>query len=105
VGLVSNHRSGGYDTEEFASHAVMVDSEQTNIHLLANKASVDDDMPIESPDYWRARAEEARRRSEQMHDSITKGLLLEIADSYERIAKAYEVTVSIEQPSPGGIRR
>jgi hypothetical protein len=73
----------------------MVDTEQTNIHLLANKAFVDDDI----------RAEEARRRSERMHDSITEGLLLEIADSYERIAKAYEVTVSIEQPGPGGIRR
>jgi hypothetical protein len=42
----------------------------------------------------RTRAEEARRRSEQIQDSITRALLLEIADTYERIAKAYE-----EQPS------
>jgi hypothetical protein len=47
-----------------------------------------------SPDYWRARAEEARTRSEQVSDSVTKALILETADSYERIAKAYE-----EQPS------
>jgi len=60
---------------------------------------VDDDMPIESPEYWRQRAVEARTRSEHMLDSITKALMLEIADSYERIAKAYEEqTVLLEQP-------
>lgn len=47
-------------------------------------------MPIESPDYWHARAEETRRRSERTHDSITKALMLATADSYERIAQAYE---------------
>jgi hypothetical protein len=65
----------------------------------ATNAAVDDDMPIESPEYWRQRAEEARTRSEQVLDSTTKALLLEIADSYERIAKAYEEQpVRIEQP-------
>jgi len=54
------------------------------------------DMAIENPDYWRARAEEARRRSEQVHDSIAK--MLETADSYERIAKAYERMVITTQP-------
>jgi hypothetical protein len=65
----------------------------------ATNAAVDDDMPIESPGYWRQRAEEARSRSEHTRDSITKALLLEIADSYERIAKACgEQTVLLEQP-------
>jgi len=65
----------------------------------ATNAAVDDDMPIESPEYWRQRAVEARTRSEHMLDSITKALMLEIADSYERIAKAYEErTVLLEQP-------
>ena len=62
-------------------------------------AAVDEEMPIESPDYWRQRAAEARTRSEHMLDSITKALLLDIANSYERIAKAYEEqTVLLEQP-------
>ena len=52
------------------------------------------DVPIETPDYWRKRAEEARTRSEQVRDSITKALILETAESYERMAKAHE-----EQPS------
>jgi hypothetical protein len=51
-------------------------------------------IPVENPNYWRARAEEARRHSEQIQDSITRALLLEIAETYERIAKAYD-----EQPS------
>jgi hypothetical protein len=65
----------------------------------ANNAAVDDDMPIENPSYWRIRAEEARALSEQMFDSNTKALMLEIADTYERIAKAYETQiVRLEQP-------
>lgn len=51
-------------------------------------------IPVENPEYWRRRAQEARTRAEKMQDLITKGLMLEIADTYERIAKAYE-----EQPS------
>jgi hypothetical protein len=49
---------------------------------------------IENPEYWRQRAKEARTRSERVGDSITKALILETADSYERMAKACE-----EQPS------
>jgi len=63
------------------------------------QACVVTSMPLdahlnENPDHWRKRAEEARRRSEQTQDSITKALLLEIAGTYERLAKAYE-----KQPS------
>jgi hypothetical protein len=47
-------------------------------------------IPVENPAYWRRRAEEARTRAEHMLDGITKGLMLEIAESYERIAKSYE---------------
>ena len=53
-------------------------------------ALVAEHIPVENPNYWRARAEEARRRSEQIQDSITRALLLEIAETYERIAKAYD---------------
>ena len=47
-------------------------------------------VSYENPDYWRRRAEETRTRAEHMLDGITKGLMLEVAESYERIAKAYE---------------
>jgi len=47
-------------------------------------------VSYENPDYWRRRAEETRTRAEHMLDGITKGLMLEVAVSYERIAKAYE---------------
>ena len=64
---------------------------------------MDDDIPIESPDYWRTRAEEARTRSEQMLDSTTKALMLGIADTYERIAKAYEEQI-VRLEQPGGTK-
>lgn len=64
-----------------------------------NAAVADDDLPIEDPDYWRHRAEEARTRVEQMLDSQTKALMLGIADTYEKIAEAYEKhIVRLEQP-------
>ena len=60
---------------------------------------MDDEIPIETPDYWRARAAEARTCSEQMLDSHTKALMLDIADTYERIAKFYEdQSMRIEHP-------
>jgi hypothetical protein len=64
----------------------------------ADSLTTNEDMAIENPNYWRARAEEARRRSEQVDDSIAKALMLQTADSYERIAKAYERMVIIRQP-------
>ena len=72
----------------------MPDIGQTVNRSRAINAVCGQDIRVENADYWRARAEEARRRSEQVLDSITKALLLEIADTHERIAKAYE-----ERPS------
>ena len=62
-------------------------------------ANMDEDLSpnIESLDYWRQRAEEARTFSEQMRDSQTKALMLGIAETYERIAKAYETSVLIAE--------
>ena len=58
-------------------------------------------VSYENPDYWRRRTEEARRRSEQVVDSVTRALLLDIADSYERIAKAYEPQPERVEKPPG----
>jgi hypothetical protein len=53
-----------------------------------HRTAVAEHIPVENPAYWRRRAEEARTRAESRWD--TKGLMLEIAESYERIAKSYE---------------
>ena len=68
--------------------------------MLVN-ADMGEDLPpnIESPDYWCQRAEEARALSEQMRDSKTKALMVEIAETYGRIAKAYETNVLIDENS------
>jgi DNA-binding ferritin-like protein len=42
---------------------------------------------MDSPEYWRNRAEEARTLAEQMKDPQTKALMLGVAESYEKIAK------------------
>jgi hypothetical protein len=58
------------------------------------------DPPVENSDLWRKRAEEARTLSERMLDAHTKVLMLGIAESYERIAKSYDLIASsfFEQP-------
>jgi len=58
------------------------------------------DRPVENADFWRNRAEEARVMSERMVDAYTKFLMSGIADTYERIAKSYDLIVIFEQPAP-----
>jgi hypothetical protein len=41
----------------------------------------------DDPEYWRKRAEEARTLADQMSEARTKAIMLEIAASYEKIAK------------------
>ena len=45
---------------------------------------------ITDPTYWRRRAEEARRMADQLPDPETKQRMLEIAASYEELAKIAE---------------
>jgi len=61
-------------------------------------AAMAGDSPIENADFWRNRAEEARVMSERMVDAYTKFLMLGIADTYERIAKSYDLIAIFEQP-------
>jgi heptaprenylglyceryl phosphate synthase len=44
----------------------------------------------DDPDYWRARAEEARSIAEQMADAHTKAIMIGIAQSYDKIVKWVE---------------
>jgi hypothetical protein len=41
----------------------------------------------DDPEYWRKRAEEARTLADQMIEAHTKAIMLEIAVSYDKIAK------------------
>jgi hypothetical protein len=40
--------------------------------------------------YWRGRAAEARAMVDEMRDHVTKATMLEIVESYERIAASVE---------------
>jgi hypothetical protein len=64
-------------------YSVMLDIRQKWTGRVLLNADMDEDLPpnIESPDYWRTRAEEARTLSEQMRDSQTKELMLGIAET------------------------
>ena len=42
---------------------------------------------LQTSEYWRERAEEARRRTDQMQDSTAKSIMLEIVQKYEAMAK------------------
>jgi hypothetical protein len=47
-------------------------------------------LPINDPAYWRERAEEARRIAEQLADAVAKDMMLDIARSYDNLAKIGE---------------
>jgi hypothetical protein len=43
--------------------------------------------PINDPAYWRERAEEARRIAKQLADPVSREMMLDIARSYDNLAK------------------
>ena len=47
-------------------------------------------LPINDPAHWRERAEEARRVAEQLADAVAKEMMLDIARSYNSLAKLAE---------------
>lgn len=46
--------------------------------------------PINDPAYWRERAEEARRIAMELADPTSKETMLDIARSYDKLAKITE---------------
>ena len=47
-------------------------------------------LSINDPASWRERAEEARRIAEQLVDAVAKDMMLDIARSYDSLAKIAE---------------
>ena len=47
-------------------------------------------LAINDPAYWREGAEEARRIAEQLADAVAKDMMLDIARSYDNLAKIAE---------------
>ena len=45
---------------------------------------------LNDPEHWRKRADEARSLANDMKDEISKQMMLQIADDYERLAKRAE---------------
>jgi hypothetical protein len=51
-------------------------------------------LAINDPAYWRERATEARRIAEELADAVAKQTMLEIARSYDNLAK-----ITAERPA------
>jgi len=45
---------------------------------------------VDDPAHWRGGAEEARTLADEMSDEISRAMMLEIAEGYERLAKHAE---------------
>jgi hypothetical protein len=45
---------------------------------------------LDNPEYWRTRAEEARKIAESLHDPNSREMMLGFAKDYERIAAQVE---------------
>jgi hypothetical protein len=46
--------------------------------------------PIDDPEHWRGRAEEARTIADQINDPVSRNMMFQIAEEYEKLAKRAE---------------
>lgn len=56
------------------------------------------------PNYWYARADEARARAEEMHDEHARRTMLQIAKMYSGMALRIEVRLAEKQAADQGHR-
>jgi hypothetical protein len=54
-------------------------------------------LPIDDPDYFWSRAEEARVMAEQMTDREAKVMMLGVVQTYEKLAKRAEARLKSEK--------
>ena len=54
-------------------------------------------LDLKDVEYWRKRAKEAHSLAGEMQDDRTKSLMLEIAESYQQIAKSCEKIANLEK--------
>jgi hypothetical protein len=45
---------------------------------------------VDDPAHWRVRAEEAQTLADEMSDKVSRAMMLQIAEGYERLAKHAE---------------
>ncbi len=57
--------------------------------VLKNVTPPDPDR-FTDPRHWRDKAEEARRKAEEMVDETARRMMLAVADQYDRLAKLAE---------------
>ena len=55
-------------------------------------------MPINHPEYWRSRAEEARALAEMLEDPEAKRMMMGVVEGYEQLAKYSEVRQKQRKP-------
>jgi hypothetical protein len=53
---------------------------------------------VDDPKIWRDRAEEARVQAEQMSEEASRGLMLGVAESYEKMAERAEARIGPNLP-------
>jgi hypothetical protein len=50
--------------------------------------------PVTNPQHWRDRAEKARLHAQRMIEPVSKGMMVEVAEHYESLARRAEKKIA-----------